>query len=106
MQTVECINILGIVLNLAGFILLASLDWSAMRIEVAEENLPGDIFSGRVEAELSGKEYSISPQEKEYSRLVAARSSRKSLRAFRIAIGIVIAGTLCQLAAAVIAAGR
>jgi hypothetical protein len=105
MRAIECINILGIVLNLAGFILLASIDWSAMRIDVAEGDLPEDIFSGRLEAELSGKEYRVSRQEKEYSKLVAARNPRKSLRAFRIAIGVVIAGTLCQFGAAVLAIG-
>jgi hypothetical protein len=105
MHTFECINILGILLNLVGFVLLASLDWSAMRVTVAEENLPKDMFSGRFEAELSGKEYAVSQSESEYFRLVGARSARRSLRTFRIAIGIVIAGTLCQLGAAVVAAG-
>jgi hypothetical protein len=90
----------GALLQIAGFAVLALIDYSAWRAAQAQDSIREDQLAEIFRSARDGVEYEPSTQELEVTKLQATAS--KSSKYLRIGLGLACVGAIFQLIAALV----
>jgi len=90
-------NIVGIILQIIGVLILARSDALARQIDAAYQSIPGNPLVDAYEAAKEGKAHTPTEEEKNYMTLEANTDAHKALRIFKTSLLFVILGMVTQL---------